>query len=100
MNATKTPHTDAAEFTKSLTKLGFKPAKWDAEGCRILDAKTNTGTVRICMDYEGEPEPHSLTIVKFTDNERQICEWQHANMSAHMPTQIYLTMITALIDNA
>ncbi|MDP1591387.1 MAG: hypothetical protein Q8M07_26770 [Prosthecobacter sp.] len=93
----KTPNNTATEFLAALAKLQFVPAKWDAPGDRQFDRKNKDGhtDLRIHIGYEGEPQPHYLSLVKFNGQRNQLIEWESLNLSAHMPTTGLMALIKA-----
>ncbi len=93
----ESPQTAPEAFIFALDKLGFKPGRWDSKATRIFDLRNAQGhpEIRIAMDYEGEPVPQSLTLVKFTGTQAQLIEWETQNMSTAMPTAGLLALIEA-----
>ena len=96
MKTPKTPRDHAAEFLTLLDKAGFKPARWDSAGTRLLDRPSPEGhpDLRICIAYEGEPHPHNLQLVKFDGKRSQVIQWE-SSLSAAMPLQPLLELIKA-----
>lgn len=94
----KTPSNAATELLATLTKMGFKPARWDSPSTRQLQTLTKDGhpELRVVIDHEGEPTPHSLRLIKYDGTIRQITAWE-ASLSAHMPLKALLALIKASI---
>lgn len=92
----KTPSNAATELLATLTKMGFKPARWDSPSTRQLQTLTKDGhpDLRVLIDYEGEPEPHSLRLIKYDGKISQITAWE-ASLSAHMPLNAFVALIKA-----
>ena len=95
----KTAHTDAAELTAKLTKMGFVPARWDEANFRQLQILNKDGhaNLRVCIDYQGESKPHLLTLIKYDGRRSQVTAWESNGMSAHMPLAATLALIKACI---
>ena len=62
-----------------------------------LDRKNKDGhtDLRIHIAYEGESQPHSISLIKFDGQRSQIIEWESNHMSASMPTAGILALIKA-----
>lgn len=97
MNATATPHNTAGSFIKALKDLHFVPARWNTEDDVQLDRLNSQGhtDLRVCMNYEGEKQPHCISIIKFDGTRAQVVKWESLDMSAHMPTEGLLALIKA-----
>jgi hypothetical protein len=94
----KTPANAASELLKELTKMGFTPGRWDTPDTRQLQTVTKDGhpDLRVIIDHDGEPTPHSLRLIKFDGKISQINTWE-ATLSAHMPLKAFLALIKASI---
>lgn len=92
----KTPSNAASELLATLTKMGFKPARWDSPTTRQLQTLNKDGhpDLRILIDHEGEATPHSLRLIKYDGKISQITTWE-ASLSAHMPLKALLALIKA-----
>ncbi len=93
----QTLQNSATEFLTELTAKGFRPARRDdLAGNRLLDLKNAEGhiEVRVCIDYEGEARPHSLSLIRFDGARSQMEAWR-ANFGARMPLTIILGAISA-----
>lgn len=92
----KTPNNDSTGFLASLNTLGFKPSRWDdAQGNRQLETESETGhpLLRVCLDYQGERQPHNLSVIKFDGRKSSTVEWSCGSLSAHMPSAAVLAML-------
>lgn len=96
MKTPKTPRDNADEFLKLLDQAGFKPSRWDHHNSRLLDRKSREGhpDLRICINYEGEPRPHNLQLVKFDGKRSQIIQWE-SSLAASMPLAGVMALIKA-----
>jgi hypothetical protein len=92
-----TPHDNAEEFLEALEGLKFIPARWDRPNERQLDRLNDQGhtDLRVCIGYEGEKQPHNISLIKFDGTRAMIGKWESLNMSAQMPTAGLLALIKA-----
>ena len=92
-----TPHDNAAAFLQALDKMEFKPGAFDNTNRRQLVRKNKDGhtNLRITIDHEGEPRPHSISLIKTDGRNSQVTLWESRNMSARMPTKGLLALIKA-----
>lgn len=92
-----TPHDNAEAFLQALDKMEFKPGAFDNANRRQLVRKNKAGhtDLRITIDHEGEPRPHSISLIKTDGRNSQVTLWESRNMSAHMPTKGFLALIKA-----
>lgn len=93
-----TPHDDSTAFIATLDAQGFKPSRWDdPKGNRQLERKSEAGypLLRVCLDYQGERQLHSLSVIKFNGQKSTTVEWSCDNMSAYMPSAAVLAMLQA-----
>lgn len=92
-----TPNNNACDFINALKKLNFKDTK-AAEDDRQMDRFNEHGhlDLRVCLNYEGEKQPHYISLIKFNGTPARIVQWQSLDMSAHMPTAAILAMLQAL----
>lgn len=94
----KTASNAASELLATLTKLSFTPARWDSPDTRQLDIKTSDGhtNLRVVINYEGEPTPHSIELIKRDGQRSQVTRWE-SRLSAHMPLKAIIALIKASI---
>jgi hypothetical protein len=92
----KTASNAASDLLATLTKMGFTPARWDTPNTRQLDIKNSDGhtNLRVVINYEGEPTPHSLELIKRDGKLSQITAWE-SRLSAHMPLKAITDLIKA-----
>jgi hypothetical protein len=104
----KTAYNAAEELIAKLTALGFSevPQKrqvmlgaFDEIGLRTFNLTNESGYInlRVQIHTDGEPEPQSLSLLKFDGQRSQLLAWKSANMSAHMPLQATLALIESSI---
>lgn len=104
----KTAHNAAAELIAKMTAMGFSEAPqksqvklgaFDEVGLRTFNLKNESGHInlRVQIHTDGEPEPQSLSLLKFDGQRSQLLAWKSANMSAHMPLQATLALIESCI---
>ena len=96
MKTPKTPRDHATEFIALLDKAGFKPFRGDHHKARLLDRKSANvhPDLRICINYESEPQPHNIQLVKFDGRRSQIVKWE-SSLSASMPLAAVMALIKA-----
>lgn len=104
----KTAHNAATELVEELSKMGFEklPEKkrvmlgaFEEIGMTCYDVRNGQGHVnlRVKIHTDGEPQPLSLSLVKFDGKKSHVIAWRSDNMSAHMPLEATLNLIKASI---
>lgn len=103
----KTAHNAAADLIAELTAMGFSEAPqkkvmlgaFDEIGLRTFSLKNEEGHInlRVQIHTDGEPEPQSLSLLKFSGQRNLLLEWKSEHMSAHMPLQATLALIESSI---
>jgi hypothetical protein len=95
-NAGQTPKTHSMEFRSALLHLGMEHARWHTETAPQYDAKNKDGhtIMRVCIEREGELQPHTISIYTFDGTKAQLCDGPGATIPATMPTKAILALIT------